>query len=58
MNDTPYIWEGKTGEPSRPVKSFNLETRRTVDREATDHASRRSRTRSLSRSRPTARSTA
>ncbi len=29
MNDTPYIWEGKAGEPSRPVKEFNLETRRT-----------------------------
>ena len=28
MNDTPYIWEGKAGEPSRPVKEFNLETRR------------------------------
>ena len=26
FNDTPYIWEGKTGEPSRPVKEFNLET--------------------------------
>jgi arylsulfatase A-like enzyme len=36
MNDTPYIWEGKAGEPSRPVKEFNLETRRTVDREATE----------------------
>jgi arylsulfatase A-like enzyme len=38
MNDTPYIWEGKAGEPSRSVKPFNLETRRTVDREATERA--------------------
>jgi len=38
MNDTPYIWEGKAGEPSRPVKPFDLETRRTVDREATERA--------------------
>jgi arylsulfatase A-like enzyme len=36
MNDTPYIWEGKVGEPSRPVKEFNLETRRTIDREVTE----------------------
>jgi arylsulfatase len=36
MNDTPYIWEGRAGEPSRPVKEFNLETRRTIDREVTD----------------------
>ena len=38
MNDTPYIWEGKAGEPSTPVKEFNLETRRTVDRESTERA--------------------
>jgi arylsulfatase len=38
MNDTPYIWEGKAGEPSRPVKEFNVDTRRTVDREATERA--------------------
>jgi arylsulfatase len=36
MNDTPYIWEGRAGQPSTPVKPFNLETRRTVDREATE----------------------
>jgi len=36
MNDTPYIWEGKAGEPSRPVKEFNLDTRRTIDREVTE----------------------
>jgi len=33
---TPYIWEGKTGEPSRNVKVFDLDTRRTVDREAAE----------------------
>jgi arylsulfatase A-like enzyme len=38
MNDTPYIWEGKAGEPSRPVKEFNVDTRRTVDRESTERA--------------------
>ena len=38
FNDTPYIWEGRAGTPSRPVKEFNLETRRTMDRESTDRA--------------------
>ena len=33
----PYIWEGKAGEPSRQVKPYNLETRRTIDREAAEH---------------------
>jgi len=32
--EAPYIWEGKAGEPSRKVKVFDLETRRTIDREA------------------------
>ena len=32
----PYIWEGKAGEVSRKVKVFDLETRRTVDREAAE----------------------
>ncbi|HEX2454731.1 MAG TPA: sulfatase-like hydrolase/transferase [Vicinamibacterales bacterium] len=36
FNDTPYIWAGRAGEPSRPVKEFNLETRRTMDREITE----------------------
>src|SRR5262245_36449382 len=40
MGDTPHIWEGKAGEASRQVKEFNLETRRTVDREATERAVR------------------
>ena len=33
----PHIWEGKSGEPSRRVKPYNLETRRTIDREAAEH---------------------
>jgi arylsulfatase len=32
---TPYIWEQKNGESPRKVKVFDLDTRRTVDREAT-----------------------
>jgi arylsulfatase len=32
--ETPYIWEGKAGEPSRKVKVFDMTTRRTIDREA------------------------
>ena len=32
----PYIWEGRAGEPSRRVKPYNLETRRTIDREAAE----------------------
>ena len=32
--ETPYIWEGKRGKPSKKVKPYNLETRRTIDREA------------------------
>ena len=40
MGDTPYIWEGRAGEPSRQVKEFNLETRRTLDREATERGGR------------------
>jgi arylsulfatase len=30
----PYIWEGKAGQPSRKVRVFDLESRRSVDREA------------------------
>jgi arylsulfatase A-like enzyme len=30
----PYIWEGKAGQPAREVKIFDLETRRTLDRES------------------------
>jgi arylsulfatase len=34
--EAPYIWEGKAGEPSRKVKVFDLDSRRTVDREAAE----------------------
>ena len=33
---TSFIWEGRAGEPSRNVKPFDLDTRRTVDRESAD----------------------
>jgi arylsulfatase len=36
FNDTPYIWAGKAGEPSRALKEFNVATRSTVDREVTE----------------------
>jgi arylsulfatase len=32
----PYIWEGRAGEPSHRVKVYDLDTRRTIDREATE----------------------
>jgi len=32
--ETPYIWEGKAGEAAHSVKVFDLESRRTLDREA------------------------
>ncbi len=35
-NEVPYIWEAKAGELSRKVKPYNLETRRTIDREAAE----------------------
>jgi len=38
FNDTPYIWEGRAGEPSRPVTAFNVQTRRMLDREVTDRS--------------------
>ncbi|MBO0323681.1 sulfatase-like hydrolase/transferase [Muricauda sp. CAU 1633] len=34
----PYIWEGKIGSPSKKVKPFNLENRRTIDREAAERS--------------------
>jgi len=36
FKETPQIWEGRAGEPSHPVKPFNLQTRATLDREATE----------------------
>jgi arylsulfatase len=32
----PFIWEGRAGEPSRRVKPYDMQTRRTVDREAAE----------------------
>jgi arylsulfatase len=34
--EVPYIWQGKAGKPSKRVKPYNLETRRTIDREAAE----------------------
>ena len=34
--EVPYIWEQKAGEPARKVKPFNLDTRRTIDRESAE----------------------
>jgi arylsulfatase len=36
FGDVPQIWEGRAGEPSRPVKPFDLRTRATLDREVTE----------------------
>ena len=36
--DTSFIWEGRAGEPSRNVKPFNMETRRTIDRESAERS--------------------
>lgn len=33
---TAFIWEGRAGQPSRNVKPFNEENRRTIDRESAD----------------------
>ena len=35
---TSFIWEGRVGEPTRNVKAFDEETRRTVDRESADRS--------------------
>ena len=34
--NSSFIWEGKTGSPSVNVKPFDMQTRRTVDREAAE----------------------
>ncbi len=36
--EVPYIWEGEAGKPAKKVKPYNLETRRTIDREAAERA--------------------
>jgi len=38
--EVPYIWEGVSGQPSRKVKVFDLEARRTLDREAAERSVR------------------
>jgi arylsulfatase len=34
--ETPYIWEGRAGEGSWKVKPYDMDTRRTIDREAAE----------------------
>jgi arylsulfatase A-like enzyme len=36
----PYVWQGTAGSPSQKVKPFNLQARRTIDREAAERAIR------------------
>ncbi len=36
--EAPYIWEQTAGEPARKVKVFDLDSRRTVDREAAERS--------------------
>jgi arylsulfatase len=37
-NPVPYVWEGVAGSPSKKVKEFDINARRTVDREAAERA--------------------
>lgn len=34
----PYVWQGTAGSPSQKVKPFNLQARRTIDRESAERA--------------------
>jgi len=34
----PYIWEGEKGKPSSKVKAFNLDTRKTIDRDIVERS--------------------
>lgn len=34
----PYVWQGTAGTPSQRVKPFNIQARRTIDREAAEKA--------------------
>ena len=36
--EIPYIWEGVAGQTSKKVKPFDLDTRRTIDREAAERS--------------------
>lgn len=38
LHPIPYVWEGKNGSLSRKVKPFDLNARRTLDREAAERA--------------------
>ena len=33
---TSFVWEGRTGQPTRNVKPFDMDARRTIDRESAD----------------------
>jgi len=33
---TPYMWEGRKGQPARNIRVFDLDSRRTIDREAAE----------------------
>ena len=35
-NDTPFVWQGSSGNPSQKVKVFDINARRTIDREAAE----------------------
>ena len=34
--DVPYMWEGRVGEESRKLEPYDMDTRRTIDREAAE----------------------
>ena len=36
--NTSFIWEGRAGQPTRNVKPFDVETRRTIDRESAERS--------------------
>jgi len=36
INDTPFVWQGNSGTPSQKVKPFDINARRTIDREAAE----------------------
>lgn len=38
LQPIPYVWQGTAGSPSQKVKPFNLQARRTIDREAAERA--------------------
>jgi arylsulfatase A-like enzyme len=38
VQPVPYVWQGSAGRPSQKIKPFNLQARRTIDREAAERA--------------------